>query len=359
MMIDGGKAGLSPLADLMLSSLEYYFDSSRIFALRERRIQRQRQHYQAIYPETPVAEVHVDALATGEVLGRWGGFRRPLVVRGALAGSAAVERWGYQYLTDVCGEGRYDVVVSPESRADNRDVVEQRMGFREYYERIRAGEHQLALELCSDIFLDYPQLRDDLQVDALVKRLGIDARYESTAFQLFLQPQSAYTDLHAAFGGNLFLNIRGRKKWIFIDPRYTHLLHARPKPVLDSPIKPFFHLDCIQSLAQGDAFLQHLPRSSVTLEPGDVLLNPPWWWHGVFSEGEENIAVATRISPHWYDWRLLQDPNLRNNPGYALMSVYLPVRAYLALAQLKAVVTTGEPLPSDAVLSALFRRDEA
>jgi hypothetical protein len=272
-----------------------------------------------------------------------------------MASSPAVAKWGYAYLTEKCGDGVYDVVISPEQRKDNRDVVEKPIRFGDFYDRIRAGEHNLALELCSNIFLDFPQLLDDLGVAELEARLGIARRYESTAFQLFLQPAGAYTDLHAAFGGNLFLNIRGRKKWIFIEPRYTHLLHARPNPAVDSFIKPFFHLDCIQSLARDDAFLKNVPRMSVTLEAGDVLLNPPWWWHGVFSEADENIAVATRISPKWWDFRLHRDPNLTNNLGYALLSVYLPLRAFLAVSQVKSRLS-GEQLPTHAVLSELFRR---
>ena len=38
----------------------------------------------------------------------------------------------------------------------------------------------------------------------------------------------------------------------------------------------------------------HCPIFEVTLEPGDLLLNPPWWWHAVRNVSETTVGVASR-----------------------------------------------------------------
>jgi hypothetical protein len=53
---------LRAVADLVLSSLEYYLDASSVHALRRRRIERQRERYRVSHPEEPVTEVHIDDL---------------------------------------------------------------------------------------------------------------------------------------------------------------------------------------------------------------------------------------------------------------------------------------------------------
>lgn len=46
-------------------------------------------------------------------------------------------------------------------------------------------------------------------------------------------------------------------------------------------------------------WLAKLNRWEVTLNPGDVLLNPPWTWHGVMNiEGEGGGNGGISRSPH-------------------------------------------------------------
>lgn len=49
------------------------------------------------------------------------------------------------------------------------------------------------------------------------------------------------------------------------------------------PARPFTY--CLSAFgARGstdsDSPIARLPRFEVTLEPGDLLYNAPWWWHG-------------------------------------------------------------------------------
>ena len=39
---------------------------------------------------------------------------------------------------------------------------------------------------------------------------------------------------------------------------------------------------------------RYCPRYTVELEPGDMLLNPPWWYHAVQNLSETTVGVSTR-----------------------------------------------------------------
>jgi hypothetical protein len=44
-------------------------------------------------------------------------------------------------------------------------------------------------------------------------------------------------------------------------------------------------------------WMNKLERYTVTLYPGDLLMNPPWFWHGILNDGPKDdlvIGVPTR-----------------------------------------------------------------
>ena len=64
------------------------------------------------------------------------------------------------------------------------------------------------------------------------------------------------------------------------------------------------------------------PRVEVVLEPGDVLINPPWWWHEIENVSETTVAVATRWkTSHFqiYDTNFLFDFLQMINPTVSRM----------------------------------------
>jgi len=344
------------LTDFILGAIEYYTGSQTITHYRQRLILERQSHFRTPLKPMPIPSLSLETLTLTELKTLSNNFQSPVVIKNALADTPAVEHWSSEYINQHCANHPYEIVRAREDRRNNRDVEFSTMTFSDFNDQFRAGDRELALELCSEIFTDSPKLLADLESESLLEKTGFNNEFELSIFQLFLQSKGSLTDLHAASGGNIFLNIKGKKTWVFIAPKFSHLLHARPKPISDSFFKPFFHLDCVESFGKQGLLLQNIPRHQVTLDPGDVLYNPPWWWHAVFSEGNENIAVASRVSRKWWDLRFHQDPSIRNNPGYAILSVYLPIRLYLASRHLFSRLTTGSPGSSFQFLTELFKR---
>lgn len=115
--------------------------------------------------------------------------------------------------------------------------------------------------------------------------------------------------LHCAGGDNMFLNIKGKKEWYFIDPTYTPVV----KPALSEyaiyaiselteALEGNFHENIIDEYP----FMKKVPVYKCLLEEGDILFNPPFWWHSVRNMTEYTVGCATRyLSSTVNSWTFL------------------------------------------------------
>lgn len=131
----------------------------------------------------------------------------------------------------------------------------------------------------SKIFTRRPELQDDLQSDFL----DSIAPGKRVFTQLFFGYAGMGSDIHSAVGFNMFRMIAGRKKWFLIPQTQTPYLMA-------SLNQNGFSSHTLTFVGKGKSnpspWFKKLERYTVTLEPGDLLINTAWYWHGIINEAD-------------------------------------------------------------------------
>jgi hypothetical protein len=93
------------------------------------------------------------------------------------------------------------------------------------------------------------------------------------------------TDFHCAGANNWFIQVVGRKRWEFLMPEHSPYLWP-----LKGGMVNFWNGN--ENMARDS---EHLPREFVILNPGDVLLNPPWQWHKIVSKSSLDSRPPTPL----------------------------------------------------------------
>jgi len=151
------------------------------------------------------------------------------------------------------------------------------------------------------IFDNHPELIDDLNLDRLKVFCGNgrisndDKGYGRLPIQFFTGRAGTGSAFHCANAYNFFLQIEGRKRWSFVDPKWTFLLY--PSVNRSAAYHGFAVKDPNTVYPTYERLWKICPRFSTILEEGDVLLNPPWWIHCIENLDSNTTAVATR----WVD----------------------------------------------------------
>ena len=227
------------------------------------------------------------------------GLHRPVVLRGFASGLQAVQTWTEERLRTELGDVDCHVFVQDESsRKESWDKGSQLelVRFAEYLDR--RGSEPLYLNNSTELFLARPDLLDELDLPGIRGRFHTPGSSwdELVTANLFVGGLRVYSSVHCAIGGNFFTEVSGRKRWTFIDPRYGPHLHAIPGRPFQF-LKSAYGGSRVQTELDEGAVIALLPRYEVVLEPGDLLYNPPWWWHEVDNLDDFTIGVALRHIP--------------------------------------------------------------
>jgi hypothetical protein len=263
----------------------------------------------------PIPTVKLEEISPEEFWQKYVKTCTPVIIKGGAKHTSAYQNWTPEMFGDRLGE--IDVRI-----LDNNEPV---IGKLKEVIDSKGTERQLYLSFCSNIFSSHPELSDELGHLDFRKYLGGN----STRFigaQLFLGVHRATgTGAHCAGGYNLFFQIAGKKKWTFVHPDYLWLMY----PMLDRDFNfcaSFLKKDYDEQYLNRYAPLQqYCPKYEAVLEPGDILLNPPWLWHAINNLTDETIAVATRWVPlgikrsnTFFDLMQLLSPKAWQNRFYAL-----------------------------------------
>jgi len=198
----------------------------------------------------------------------------PVVLRGLAADSKAGRTWTFASFVERFGHEQV-LLTTAEVDGARGELAE-------------VDSDKVYVHNSEVLFRRYPELVAELPLD----RLEAFSELRPTHLQLFLGRAGTGTPFHSAGTWNWFFNVSGRKTWYFVDPRHGFLMY----PVNGLGQAASFSLCPYPDDFDEDFFpaFAHCPIFEVTLEPGDVLLNPPWWWHAVRNVSETTVGVASR-----------------------------------------------------------------
>merc|ERR1712181_52432 len=117
-------------------------------------------------------------------------------------------------------------------------------------------------------------------------------------WNMFLSKKSYPSGWHAARGVNTFVQHIGSKQWYLVHPKWTPYFRPTWFPHEDAMFTSF---------PKGSVKFQgKVPMYTVNLEPGDVLINPPFWWHQVNSGSDLTWGISWRVGTQAKVWPIMQ-----------------------------------------------------
>jgi len=198
----------------------------------------------------------------------------PVVLKGFAADSSAVVEWSVDSLVD-----RFPDVDVQFIEGDRGPLA-----------RVRSdGRYAHNAET---LFAQDPALEAALEVERLRPFAGHLSYHYS---QMFLGCRATGSPLHAANTWNFFLMVDGAKKWTFINPEHSEFVHATLTDNMVYGVSDSLTFPHAVDPERHPMF-RYCPRYTVLLEPGDVLLNPPWWWHAIENVTPSSVGVSSRWS---------------------------------------------------------------
>lgn len=218
----------------------------------------------------------------------------PIVFRGFIKDSQACKKWSKEWLTYNYGDKLVQCIPPNITSLIGEEVQLKEVSISDFcnldeYNNYYINNHHLLFKQ-----KDYYESCNGKKVESLRgMRHLIDQWFISRSNQ-------TGSSLHCANGDNMFLNIKGRKEWYFIDPTYTPLLN----PILSkygiyavAGVEKIL-LNNWDSISDKYPYFKFIPVYRVVLQEGDVLFNPPWWWHSVRNLDDFTLGCATRyLSP--------------------------------------------------------------
>ena len=226
-----------------------------------------------------------------------------MVLKGKATNWRCVQEWSMAWLKSHYGNDRVDIFdpLDYDSKEVNYDVEVTTLSTI-----LDAMEHGDTSKYSrfNRLLYDHPELVEHFDWEWLHQMRSTWS--SGKTYQVFIGGQGTRTSLHCAGEHNLFTQVHGKKHWYFIEPKAD--------PWLNPPVSrtPYFYSMFDPECPDYESYpgMAATQIWECTLEPGDVLFNPPFWWHQV-----RNITPSIGVGFRWFD---LVDNLATNATGTAL-----------------------------------------
>jgi hypothetical protein len=244
------------------------------------------------------------------------GFTFPVVIRGMFADASGVESWADpQWWLD--NYNQEEVLCGTFAQVMENCTIGR------FFSELEAG-HPFYISGASVIFDKHAELHDMIDNEG-IRNAEPGPR---TATQIFMGVPGMGSDMHAAIGVNIFRQVVGHKRWWFMPTSQTPYL----KPSINvNGFSAHTHTMVGKMGEEVSPWFNKLERYTVDMHPGDVLINPPWFWHGILnlqSEGSEDSNELVIGAPSRYGGALSIVAALRSSPLLTVNSLLHLVRMY-------------------------------
>jgi len=187
------------------------------------------------------------------------------------------------------------------------------------------GDTRLYIEGESNIFLRRPELKAMFESDLINEIMPGEPIFT----QVFAGFPGMGSDIHAAVGINLFRQLAGKKKWYLVPQSQSAYVFAS--------VNPWDHFSAWTKTKVGKGnepaspWFKKVKRYMVVLEPGDILLNTAWTWHGVANLGSDPDELVIGVPTRYATRHMI--PAMRSNPVLTSIALVAMIDQYGGIAK--------------------------
>jgi len=235
------------------------------------------------------------------------GRSHPVVFVGAANDWDCVRKWRFEWLKQKYGDD--DVFLVDHADADRNSLGKEsdHITLADLIDGIDHGSTKYAR--FHPLLQRHPELRLDIDQKWLHEHLTNPRTSWARFYTLFLGGKGTDTAIHNAGNENIFVQVYGQKRWRLYPMDHT--------PIFDPPANRSIYKYTYYRPDEPDyeryPMSRHMDWYETVLEAGDVLYNPPYYWHHV-SNPVSSIGVGCR----WSNMRTA----LRASPLLAILEVF-------------------------------------
>lgn len=215
---------------------------------------------------------------------------QPVVIKGAVENWAALSKWSNEFFRDEYGEIKIGRVPINDGKWDLENLTPEHLSakpLKEVIQPIMEGQ----LDNCYVIGTPIDGLGKELRSDCPDLTYCKGGKFLRS--NLLISPKGAITPLHQDMQENLYVMVKGSKKWTLFHPSAPVYPHSR-----FSKLPNHAQLDPLNiDLEKFPEFRDAQPFTA-TIATGDVLYVPSFWWHHLQTP-ESSIAVNFWYSIGW------------------------------------------------------------